>query len=855
MTSLGSIAGKAGRTLRDEGFGSLVRKVARKVGGTPVQEEPRQVDVLFVNGCYHDVPHPARYRISHQMEQLEELGITCDQLYYYDLTPADEERASVIVLFRTPLIDKVSHLVSAAHAHGKKVFFDVDDLVINVSYTNELPFVRVMSPEDKAVFDDGVTRTGEALALCDGAVVSTERLAEEVGKVVPHVLVNRNVASREMVDISEKARQAETCRQGDDVILGYLSGSLTHDSDFALVSEAIAEVMRQRPGVRLAITGLGDLPEQLKPYEDRVIRHDYVDWRELPSLIAKTDICLAPLEDTVFNQAKSENRWVDASLVGIPTVASDAGAFARMIRQNETGILCRTSQEWERALLGLVDDADLRGRIGDRARAFCLAHCTTAGTGYRLARVLLGRRCTIDGLLPREDCARATLVDDYLSSCGMTVPTASFDRTPWDRMTLEDRVDAFLRAHEQGKRCALMLYEMTSGDTPTFRYLGYNVCQALGGSSVWHAGFFYVSELPGLDRVIDAADLAILIRMRIRPDVVALVDRLHRSGVPVAYDMDDDALGSGAAPRIIEAMHISDDDDFGHDFWYGVCDRFERAASLCDGFVSPVGYLADVFSGRYGKRAYVIDNSLNDEQLAVSRAVEKAADDHRLGIHPFTVAYFSGTDSHSADFALAEDAVVGLLEAHDDARLLLVGCLELSDRIDYLYQEGRVILLPLVDYVTLQCLQASADVVLAPVIVDAFTNCKSALKAFEAGAVGTPACASPSFSFKDAIDDGTSGFVCDDAARWSAALESLYADRERCQGMGRAARAVAVERYHGGAIRSEAEHAFDALMGAGIGRHDPYEDELLGRLTSEGVDWDDQLSANPPYGKRVRHGA
>ena len=43
-----------------------------------------------------------------------------------------------------------------------------------------------------------------------------------------------------------------------------------------------------------------------------------MNWRELPWIIAQTDINLAPLEmDNPFCQAKSEIKFVEAALVGV----------------------------------------------------------------------------------------------------------------------------------------------------------------------------------------------------------------------------------------------------------------------------------------------------------------------------------------------------------------------------------------------------------------------------------------------------------------------------------------------------------------------------------------------------------
>lgn len=76
--------------------------------------------------------------------------------------------------------------------------------------------------------------------------------------------------------------------------------------------------------------------------------------------IASVDINLAPLENSIFNEAKSENKWVEAALVRVPTVASKVGAFEHMIENGVTGMLCDNIQEWENALERLITDKQYR---------------------------------------------------------------------------------------------------------------------------------------------------------------------------------------------------------------------------------------------------------------------------------------------------------------------------------------------------------------------------------------------------------------------------------------------------------------------------------------------------------------
>ena len=59
-----------------------------------------------------------------------------------------------------------------------------------------------------------------------------------------------------------------------------------------------------------------------------------IDYKELPQIISNIDINIVPLEDNIIYEVKSENLWLQASLVKVPTVASNIGIFKKVIIQN-----------------------------------------------------------------------------------------------------------------------------------------------------------------------------------------------------------------------------------------------------------------------------------------------------------------------------------------------------------------------------------------------------------------------------------------------------------------------------------------------------------------------------------------
>ena len=73
--------------------------------------------------------------------------------------------------------------------------------------------------------------------------------------------------------------------------------------------------MKKYNDLELWIVGELDVPKELEAYKERIICNDFVAWEELPRLISAVDINLAPLEDSIFNEAKSENKWVEAALI------------------------------------------------------------------------------------------------------------------------------------------------------------------------------------------------------------------------------------------------------------------------------------------------------------------------------------------------------------------------------------------------------------------------------------------------------------------------------------------------------------------------------------------------------------
>lgn len=324
-------------------------------------------DVLIVTVDNDMLNH---YRTDHMIETFESTGVSVGRISYYNLRPEHIKRYNVFIFYRCPWIPEYSNIFKDIRRKNKVAVYAVDDLVIDKKYTDKLPVVQALNAEDRAVYDDGVERHGKLMKHCDYAITTTQVLADELQKYsnLKEVYIDRNMRSDETIHHSDEAIK-EVIRDNNKVVIGYFSGTNTHNEDFQMIAPALTRILDNYDNVYIKLTGRIDAPNELKGYENRLIFTPLVDWRRLPFEMRSCHITLAPLVDTIFNRAKSELKWADSALVEVPIVASNIGACKDVVKNRETGVLVEnTTDDWYEGISLLVDDEKLRQKIGVQAR-------------------------------------------------------------------------------------------------------------------------------------------------------------------------------------------------------------------------------------------------------------------------------------------------------------------------------------------------------------------------------------------------------------------------------------------------------------------------------------------------------
>jgi len=281
--------------------------------------------------------------------------------------------ADLIWIWRTRLSAETAGLVTAARDAGAAILYDIDDLMFRpeLAVADLIDGIRTQNISEAEV-QKFYTAIRLLLVEADRCTAPTVPLAREIRKLHKPTTVIPNGFDAKTRECARSAMRARRAQAEDGVVrIGYASGTLTHQRDFAIAVHALAAVLRDHPSTRLVLfrnaTNIAEFPE-LESLEDQIEWRERVPVQNLPLEYARFDVNIAPLQvDNRYCEAKSELKFFEAALAGVPTIASPTQPFRDAIRHGETGLLASNDGEWHSCLKKLIDDAELRRRMADAA--------------------------------------------------------------------------------------------------------------------------------------------------------------------------------------------------------------------------------------------------------------------------------------------------------------------------------------------------------------------------------------------------------------------------------------------------------------------------------------------------------
>jgi len=147
-------------------------------------------------------------------------------------------------------------------------------------------------------------------------------------------------------------------------VLGWI-GIDPNRGDLALLKSVFDWIVERYAG-SVVLRTVGRRPLEI----DTKLEIEFVPWTLKTSLssLHSFDIGLMPLEDTPWNRGKCGLKLIEYLAVGIPAVASPVGINSEIIRDGDTGFLANKTADWQKNLACLIEDQELRSRLGQSGR-------------------------------------------------------------------------------------------------------------------------------------------------------------------------------------------------------------------------------------------------------------------------------------------------------------------------------------------------------------------------------------------------------------------------------------------------------------------------------------------------------
>ncbi|MDO9104113.1 MAG: hypothetical protein Q7U57_04040 [Methylovulum sp.] len=304
------------------------------------------------------------YNMAQALNDEKNNAVSASYFFLDDLHSIDAiaDLADLLVICRSRYCHRVNQLVTKFRIRGKRVLFDIDDLVFDTRYAHLIINTLAQDANNPAIWDYWFAylgRMGETLRRCDGAITTNDYLADRIAEFsgLP-VTVVPNFINKEQLELSEAlfhSKEISAFARDDIICLGYFSGSPSHALDYEIIIPALEQVLDDDQRVELMVVGYIEAGSALSRFGNRIKYQPFQDYVNLQRLLGSVEFNLMPLQSNVFTHCKSELKYFEAAIVGTLSIASPSHSYAAAIQDGENGYLAQAHQ-WVSVIQRAIGD-------------------------------------------------------------------------------------------------------------------------------------------------------------------------------------------------------------------------------------------------------------------------------------------------------------------------------------------------------------------------------------------------------------------------------------------------------------------------------------------------------------------
>jgi glycosyltransferase involved in cell wall biosynthesis len=252
--------------------------------------------------------------------------------------------------------------------HRAKVVFDHHDVspeLYLAKYGRQDILYRVLKLTERATF-----------ATAD-VVISTNESYREIALTRGHRKAKDVFVVRSGPDLStfRPVPPNPALKKGRDFLVGYV-GVMGEQDGIEHLLEAIADIVHHdhRSDVQFALVGAGTAYDDLLALRSRLLLDDYVDLpgrvpdSVLMEYLSTSDVCVNPDPKTPFNDLSTMNKIMEYMAMGKPVVQFDLIEGRRSAGEASLYAQPNDARDLARKILDLLDDPELRRRLGETGR-------------------------------------------------------------------------------------------------------------------------------------------------------------------------------------------------------------------------------------------------------------------------------------------------------------------------------------------------------------------------------------------------------------------------------------------------------------------------------------------------------